>query len=154
MPRCRADIEALYRAVDTVRKHRRMTAREVAAEVGVPASTLTRIKDGEGLDVHAFVSFLSWLGDDAMRFVKQGGKTIAPPDPGDKVLVSRSDVMIAYSWAREALAELPQPLQPSGSQREPILEALERLHDEASGSPKMTECDLGAVQGMARLVGE
>jgi hypothetical protein len=144
MPHWKVDVELLYLAVEAVQRYRRMTARGVAAEVGVPPSTLTRMKEGSGVDMNAFVSFVSWLGADPMRFVvRSQGAPAERGDEGSKILVDREDVLIAYSWAREALAELPAPQLPAGEARIAVQEALERLQEEAGA---MSSLSLAADQ--------
>jgi transcriptional regulator with XRE-family HTH domain len=59
----RLGVERLYLALDRQRRTRRITWRQVAAEVGVSASTFTRIGlGGRRPDVDALVRILAWLG--------------------------------------------------------------------------------------------
>lgn len=56
------DPDALYVALDRVRRKRRMQWRQVACEAGVSASTLTRIGQGRTCNADGLVRLLAWLG--------------------------------------------------------------------------------------------
>lgn len=58
----RFDSDALYVVVDRVRRKRRIHFRDVAAEAGLSASTLTRIGQGRNPDADNLVRLLAWLG--------------------------------------------------------------------------------------------
>lgn len=128
MPHWKVDIASLHLAVETVQRYRRMKGWEVAAELGVPASTLTRLQQGQRLDVDAFASVVAWLNADPSRFIRRSDGS--PPDLSDRVFVERTDVRIACSWAIEALGELPEEQQPSHEVRASIVGALQRLAEE------------------------
>jgi transcriptional regulator with XRE-family HTH domain len=64
----RFDARALYAALDAQRLARGMTWREVAREVGVSASSLTRTKEGGRLEVDGMLAMVRWLGRTAESF--------------------------------------------------------------------------------------
>lgn len=58
----RLDTDALHLAIYARMHAEKLTARQVAERVGVSASTLTRIKQGQRPDADGLVSLLVWLG--------------------------------------------------------------------------------------------
>lgn len=128
MPQWKVDIPALQLAIESVQRYRRTSAREVALEIGVPPSTLTRLKDGHRLDVDAFVSMLEWLNMSHQRFVVPSDGTARQEE--ELVMVSRRDVMIAWSWAQEALKALPENRLPTAAVRARIEASLQALVEE------------------------
>ena len=67
------DIAALNSAVSAVTRHRQISLRDVAAETGLSASTLTRIAQGQKPDADALVTLLAWLNADAAAFAVPRG---------------------------------------------------------------------------------
>lgn len=65
----RFDTLELYHALDAQRKVRDLTWSEVAAEVGVAASTLTRTRLGGRLEVDGMLAMVRWLGRTVESFV-------------------------------------------------------------------------------------
>ena len=64
------DAGAFYTAVDAERQARRLNWKEVAAQSGVSASTLTRMAQGKRPDVDGLAALVSWSGlvaDDYIR---------------------------------------------------------------------------------------
>ena len=66
----RFDVDALHAAMDSERRSRRLTWKEVAAESGVSASTLTRLSQGRQPDVNNLAAITSWLGMSADHFMR------------------------------------------------------------------------------------
>ncbi len=64
------DLEALYDALDTLRQARDLTWREAAKQIGVSASTLTRLGQGASPDVEGFAKMVNWLGMSANDFFR------------------------------------------------------------------------------------
>jgi hypothetical protein len=58
----RFNTSALYEALDAQRRERCMNWTQVAAEVGVGVSTLTRTKAGGRLEVDGTLAMVRWLG--------------------------------------------------------------------------------------------
>jgi transcriptional regulator with XRE-family HTH domain len=72
MPRTRIDVPALHAALDAARRSRQrgdLSWRQLAAEVGVSPSTMSRLANGRRPDVDAFVALVRWLGVPAERFM-------------------------------------------------------------------------------------
>jgi hypothetical protein len=58
----RFDARALYAALDEQRRSRSMSWQQVAAEIGVSASTLTRTRHGGRMEVDGTLAMVRWLG--------------------------------------------------------------------------------------------
>ena len=64
------DSDAFHEALDAARRSRQITWKQVAAESGVSASTLTRMAQGRRPDVDGLAALAAWSGlraDDYMR---------------------------------------------------------------------------------------
>ena len=66
----RFDAKALYLALDAQRAARGLTWRQVASEVGVSASTLTRTRAGGRMEVDGMLAMVSWLRVPVETFVR------------------------------------------------------------------------------------
>ena len=66
----RFDACALYAALDAQRQARGMSWQQVASEIGVSASTLTRTKQGGRMEVDGMLAMVGWLGRPAESFVR------------------------------------------------------------------------------------
>jgi transcriptional regulator with XRE-family HTH domain len=73
------DAEAFFDALDAERQALDMTWKDVAAEAGVSASTLTRMGQGRRPDVDSLASLTGWAGLDADKFIKGRRKKEAEP---------------------------------------------------------------------------
>jgi len=49
--------------------HDELSLREVAKEIGISASTLSRLANGESPDIESFSTVVRWLNADANRFL-------------------------------------------------------------------------------------
>ena len=67
----RFNARALYAALDAQRCSRGLTWRDVAAEVGVSPSTLTRTKLGGRLEVDGTLAMVRWLGRTVESFTNE-----------------------------------------------------------------------------------
>lgn len=74
------DAEAFYEALDAARLARKLNWKQVAAESGVSASTLTRMAQGRRPDVDGLAALSAWSGLSADDFVRSEGRA-AEPDP-------------------------------------------------------------------------
>ncbi len=74
MPKASVDIAAFYAALDRKRQAEGVSWRALGRELGVPASTFTRMTRGAGPDVDAFAVLLHWLGMPVAAFL------VPPPD--------------------------------------------------------------------------
>jgi len=85
------DAMAFYEAIDSTRLSRGLTWRKVAAEAGVPASTLTRMAQGKRPDVDSLAALAAWSGVRPDDYVRSKDR---PPEPEPLAMVStylRSD---------------------------------------------------------------
>lgn len=75
------DAEAFYAALDSVRLTRKLNWKDVAAQAGVSASTLTRMSQGRRPDVDSLAALCRWADLDADDFMgaRSGAKAEAPP---------------------------------------------------------------------------
>lgn len=66
----RFDVAALHAALDSERRSRRLTRKDVAAQSGVSASTLTRLSQGRQPDINSLAALTAWLGMSADHFMR------------------------------------------------------------------------------------
>ena len=64
------DVVALHAALDSERRSRRLTWKNVATESGISASTLTRLSQGRQPDVNSLAALTCWLGMSADQFMR------------------------------------------------------------------------------------
>lgn len=69
MPETTVNVDALYAALDTKRRSRDASWREIARELGVSPSTFSRMAQGRRPDVDTFATLLHWLGMPAESFM-------------------------------------------------------------------------------------
>jgi len=69
MARNLVNVAALYAALDAGRTAKSLSWRQLAAEVGVSPSTMTRMSNGNKPDVDAFAALVRWLGAPAESFM-------------------------------------------------------------------------------------
>lgn len=74
------NVGAFYGALDSERHSRNLTWKQVAAEAGVSASTLTRMAQGKRPDADGLASLLGWGGLNMDTFIAGGATTHAAPD--------------------------------------------------------------------------
>lgn len=79
MPDERFDSDAFYAALNAARLSRQKTWKDVAAETGVNASTLTRMGQGAKPDVNGLAALLSWSNLKAEAFIRGTTKRRAEP---------------------------------------------------------------------------
>ncbi|UVK48419.1 helix-turn-helix domain-containing protein (plasmid) [Mesorhizobium sp. AR07] len=107
------DVDALHAALDGERIARGLNWKDVSAESGVSASTLTRLSQGKRPDVDSLTALTHWLGLSADRFmgVPQKGFGGASPlaqissilrdDPNlNKAAATALDQLIKATYAR------------------------------------------------------
>lgn len=66
----RFDSKALYYALDEKRQSREMTWRQVASEIGVSVSTITRTQNGGRMEVDGMLAMVAWLGVSVETFLR------------------------------------------------------------------------------------
>lgn len=62
---------ALYSALDAQRRSRGMTWTEVAREIGVARSTITRTQSGGRMEVDGMLAMVGWLNVPVETFVEE-----------------------------------------------------------------------------------
>jgi transcriptional regulator with XRE-family HTH domain len=79
MAKTRIDALALQSALDQVRKEKELSWRQLAGEIGVSPSLLSRLRNGYKPDAEGFMTLVSWLGMPAERFlIDEDGSTHQP----------------------------------------------------------------------------
>lgn len=73
MPQSRLDVDALYVTLDSERRQRGLSWRQLAQEAGVGPSTLSRMAQGNRPDVDSFAALVHWLGLPAEQFMRHSG---------------------------------------------------------------------------------
>jgi transcriptional regulator with XRE-family HTH domain len=68
MTRKQLDVPALYATVDAIRRHDGLTWKQLAARLGLSASTFTRMAAGHGCDADALCTLIGWLRMPLDRF--------------------------------------------------------------------------------------
>jgi transcriptional regulator with XRE-family HTH domain len=68
MSKERLNTGALYASLDAQRGSRGLSWRQLAKEVGVSPSTMTRLANGQRPDVDSFAALVRWLGQPADSF--------------------------------------------------------------------------------------
>ena len=74
------DVAALHGALDAARKQSKLSWRQLAKEVGVSASTISRMTQGLKPDVTAFAAMTTWLRMPAETFYRGAGPKGQEPD--------------------------------------------------------------------------
>lgn len=72
------DVAALYGALEGARAQKELSWREVARQVGVSASTMSRLAQGLSPDITAFARMIRWLNVKAESFIREDGRAVDP----------------------------------------------------------------------------
>lgn len=78
MAHARLNVGSLYAALDAERSARGISWRQLAKEVGISPSTLSRMANSHRPDVDAFVALTRWLGTPSETYLVHADE--APPD--------------------------------------------------------------------------
>lgn len=89
------DVPALRAALDATRQARGLSWREVARQVGINASTMSRMAQGHYPDVNAFVRMLHWLGMPYDVFVVGDGGNPAKTTKGPELVAQLTPILTA-----------------------------------------------------------
>jgi transcriptional regulator with XRE-family HTH domain len=73
------DAARFFSAIDAERRSREMNWKQVASEVGISASTLTRMGQGRRPDVDSLAALSRWSGLSPIEFI--GGNRAKEPEP-------------------------------------------------------------------------
>lgn len=66
----RFNSKALYAALDKKRRLRELSWAQMAAEIGISVSTITRTQNGGRLEVDGMLAMVDWLGVPVETFVR------------------------------------------------------------------------------------
>ena len=99
------DADAFYAALDGVRRSRKLTWKQLAAESGISASTLTRMAQGKRPDVDGLAALAAWSGLNADDFVRSHEQRPEPTPLAQISTYLRSDKNLSPE-AAAALDEL------------------------------------------------
>lgn len=69
MSRTRVDVAALYGALNAARESQGLSWRQLAKEIGVSPSMLSRLSNGDRPDADGFATLVTWLGMPAEKFM-------------------------------------------------------------------------------------
>ena len=75
------DADAFYAALDGVRHSRQLNWKQVAAQSGVSASTLTRMAQGKRPDVDGLAALVAWSGLDADAYIRSADEQRPEQEP-------------------------------------------------------------------------
>jgi transcriptional regulator with XRE-family HTH domain len=75
------DSDGFYSALDAVRQARELNWKQVAAQSGVSASTLTRMAQGRRPDVDGLAALVAWSGLDADDYVRSDDEPRPDAEP-------------------------------------------------------------------------
>src|SRR5262245_11294577 len=76
----KVDVQALYAALSAKRQAEQMSWRQLAQKIGISASTMTRLAQGQRPDVDAFATLIRWLGLPAEQFITPSDTGVDEPD--------------------------------------------------------------------------
>lgn len=68
------NVQAFFRTIDSVRRRKLLSWKDLAQEVGISASTLTRISQGGRPDVDSLAAICAWAGVNPEHFVRRSGE--------------------------------------------------------------------------------
>jgi transcriptional regulator with XRE-family HTH domain len=72
MAQATVDVRGLYAALDAARASKRLSWRQLAKEIGVSPSTMTRMGNGQKPEINAFAAMVRWLNMPAENFMIDG----------------------------------------------------------------------------------
>jgi transcriptional regulator with XRE-family HTH domain len=70
------DVDAMIAALDSERRAKNLSWRQIAKATGVSPSTLTRMQQGKSPDVNTFTALSRWLNIPAEKFYTDKSRTI------------------------------------------------------------------------------
>jgi transcriptional regulator with XRE-family HTH domain len=105
LARAKIDVARLYAALDEARVARGLSWRQLAAEIGVSPSLLSRLGNGLRPDVDSFVTLVHWLGMTANDFMTDEADAVPAPDQPEL-----STQVAALLRARPELSEADRKL--------------------------------------------
>jgi transcriptional regulator with XRE-family HTH domain len=82
MANVRVDVDTLHAALDAAREQEGMSWRELSRVIGVSASTMSRLAQGQNPDINAFAKMVRWMRADADSFIVDDDEADRPAAPG------------------------------------------------------------------------
>lgn len=107
MARGRLNTSALYRALDAKRQADGLSWRQLAKQVGVNPSTMTRLANGQRPDIDAFATLVSWLSMPADSFLLTDD---GPPEDEPELVAQLAPLLRARKDLDEADAQYLEDL--------------------------------------------
>lgn len=81
MSKTKIDVQGLYGALNAAREARGTSWRQLAKEIGVSPSLLSRMSNGDRPDADGFATLVTWLGMPAEDFMRSSeGRTENQPE--------------------------------------------------------------------------
>jgi transcriptional regulator with XRE-family HTH domain len=80
MATTKINVAALYGALNAARESRDLSWRQVAKEIGVSPSLLSRMANGYRPDADGFATLVKWLGMSAEHFMMSEGDEVTEPE--------------------------------------------------------------------------
>lgn len=111
MAEAKLDVQALVGALDSKRRAKGLSWRQLASKADVSQSTLTRMQQGKRPDVDTFASLVRWLGmpaEDFLTSANSKSKKTAEPHP---VAVLSAHLRAKKEMSPEALQAVEQLIQ-------------------------------------------
>ncbi|TQM84507.1 helix-turn-helix protein [Saccharothrix saharensis] len=100
VPRTSVDVNSLYAALDAAREAKSMSWRQLAKEIGVSPSTMSRLANDLKPDVNAFAAMVTWLGVPAERFMIDEGSAQHPRPEEPPLMAELAPLLRARSDLR------------------------------------------------------
>lgn len=75
------DVASLHAALDAARSTKHLSWRQLAGELRISPSTLSRMANGHTPDTAAFTSMVTWLNISAEEFIRSTGEPISHDEP-------------------------------------------------------------------------
>jgi transcriptional regulator with XRE-family HTH domain len=91
LPKASIDVRKLYEALDVRRTVEGLSWRQLAGEIGVSPSLLSRLRHGLKPDIDSFATLVRWLGSTADEFLTSDN---APPKRGDPALETQVGALL------------------------------------------------------------
>jgi transcriptional regulator with XRE-family HTH domain len=89
MVETRVDVTSLHGALDRARASKDLSWRELARQIGVSASTMSRLAQGQNPDINAFARMVRWLNVQAEAFIVEDGRPVNAPGEEEPELVAQ-----------------------------------------------------------------
>ena|SRR5579864_2134173 len=100
------DQEGFFAAIDAKRSGEGLSWRRLATQLGLSASTFSRMARGHRPDVETFLRLVDWLGTPPLTFIRGGTRSTTGPDTLTAISIAlRGDGALGREQA-ESLEEI------------------------------------------------